>query len=52
MTLLAYAGENVVLYNMYKHNESKVVESLALSDEELLKLHELTHGGQHGQEVQ
>lgn len=43
MTLLAYAGDNVVLYNMYKHNESKVVESSALSDEELLKLHQLTH---------
>ncbi len=43
MTLLAYAGDNVVLYNMYKYNESKVVKSSALSDEELLKLHQLTH---------
>lgn len=43
MTLLAYAGDNVVLYNIYRHNESKVVESSALSDEELLKLHRLTH---------
>lgn len=43
MTLLAYVGENVVLYNMYKYNESKVVESSALSDEELLKLHQLTY---------
>lgn len=45
MTLLAYVGENIILYNMYKYNDSKVVESSALSDEELLKLHELTHRG-------
>lgn len=45
MTLLTYVAENVVLYNMYKHKDSKVVESSALSDEELLKLHELTRRG-------
>lgn len=49
MTLMTYTGGDVMVFTSRRIDGQHIIESSALSDDELLKLHTLRTGVQHEQ---